>query len=67
MHTLLSGILMECCLIDSYIQSFHRISIHNKPHKPAFPLKLEATSFLLIRTFCVYIFTIITMYIPAEE
>jgi len=66
-HTLHSGVLTESCNIDLYNKSVHRISINNKLHKPAITLQTEATSFVPNRTFSVYIFTITTLYVPAEE
>jgi hypothetical protein len=67
LHTLNSGALIEVCIMDLYIKTVDRISVHNKLHNPAIPLKPEETSFVPNRTFCVYTFTITTMYIPLDE
>ena len=53
-------------VLDMHIKSVHRITIHNKLQNLAIPLQPERTSFVTNRTFWVYIFTFITMYIPAE-
>jgi hypothetical protein len=49
-----------------FLYHFYRINIPNKPHKPGILLKPKATTFVPNRTFCVYIFTFTTLYVPAE-